>query len=431
MAGCVGCDAIPLNGQPVAAWNVGTVYHNCIPNRMERRQDETGRSILVEALDGLLLATQYDIPWREDLFDGWDYYDVSQCLEMQRAGYQVVVPYQESPWCYHDNSYSKMRNYWKYCERMIQEYQDIKAFSMEAVSEPRRELEEIKEQSRAELRRLVDMGDKEGLLQVFANPDNRGWLHLKEFEVLSDIVTNEQAAGAEHFWQESDDYSMLHSRINELHMTLKRIEFGAEGEEPIWADISGKYSLEAVKVVLSAYTQDAQNEWSRLEQKSCGSEEYALLQEQKKQEWAERYEELGKHYLAFAAARVEGGTTEDRNELIQAFQNPVFLKNFSEQSPFAELDAVINIYRKEVEAGIYPTIFDSTDSSIPALQEHLKGLKLALWRILFVGDEEEKDMLYEYIIKHQVSKVMLQYVISGIEIDSHKIQELLREWGMW
>ena len=30
----------------------------------------------VEGVDGLLMATQYDIPWREDLFDGWDFYDL-------------------------------------------------------------------------------------------------------------------------------------------------------------------------------------------------------------------------------------------------------------------------------------------------------------------------------------------------------------------
>ena len=29
-------------------------------------------------IDGLLMATQYDIEWREDLFQGWDMYDLSQ-----------------------------------------------------------------------------------------------------------------------------------------------------------------------------------------------------------------------------------------------------------------------------------------------------------------------------------------------------------------
>ncbi|RED65942.1 glycosyltransferase family protein [Cohnella lupini] len=57
---------------------------------------------VVEAVDGLLLATQVDLPWRDDLFAGWHFYDSSQCMEVIRAGYQVVIPHQDSPWCLHD-----------------------------------------------------------------------------------------------------------------------------------------------------------------------------------------------------------------------------------------------------------------------------------------------------------------------------------------
>jgi hypothetical protein len=56
----------------------------------------------VEAIDGLLIATQADLPWREDLFDGWHFYDTSQCMEYIRAGYAVAVPSQDIPWCLHD-----------------------------------------------------------------------------------------------------------------------------------------------------------------------------------------------------------------------------------------------------------------------------------------------------------------------------------------
>ncbi len=56
----------------------------------------------VQAVDGLLMATQYDIRWRDDLFDGWHFYDTSQCLEFVRAGYKVAVANQQEPWCWHD-----------------------------------------------------------------------------------------------------------------------------------------------------------------------------------------------------------------------------------------------------------------------------------------------------------------------------------------
>ena len=56
----------------------------------------------VEGVDGLIMITQYDIPWREDIFKGWHFYDLSQCMEFKKRGYKVVVPKQNTPWCTHD-----------------------------------------------------------------------------------------------------------------------------------------------------------------------------------------------------------------------------------------------------------------------------------------------------------------------------------------
>ncbi len=79
----------------------------------------------VEVVDGLLIATQYDIPWREDIFKGWDFYDVSQCLEFRRAGYKVVVPKQESNWVIHACG---APSFWYYNENRkiaLKEYPEI------------------------------------------------------------------------------------------------------------------------------------------------------------------------------------------------------------------------------------------------------------------------------------------------------------------
>lgn len=54
------------------------------------------------AIDGLFMATQYDLPWRSDLFHGWHFYDVSQSREFINAGYKVVVSHQQEPWVIHD-----------------------------------------------------------------------------------------------------------------------------------------------------------------------------------------------------------------------------------------------------------------------------------------------------------------------------------------
>ena len=58
----------------------------------------------VQAVDGVLMATQHDVPWRADLFKAWHFYDISQSLEFRRRGYKVMLPEQTEPWIIHCTS---------------------------------------------------------------------------------------------------------------------------------------------------------------------------------------------------------------------------------------------------------------------------------------------------------------------------------------
>ena len=82
----------------------------------------SGKYQEVEAVDGLLIATQYDVMWREDLFDKWDFYDVSSGFEMRRKGYKVVVPSMLEPWCLHDDGVMNLVNYYVERGKFIKEY---------------------------------------------------------------------------------------------------------------------------------------------------------------------------------------------------------------------------------------------------------------------------------------------------------------------
>lgn len=123
MLGMVGSPELPEN---CIMWNgarIGKIYFNMIYQSGESIIGEVnGRYQEVEAIDGLLMATQYDIPWREDLFQNWDFYDVSQSQEFLRAGYKVVVPNQKQPWCIHDDGFFNLKNYYKAREIFIKEY---------------------------------------------------------------------------------------------------------------------------------------------------------------------------------------------------------------------------------------------------------------------------------------------------------------------
>lgn len=130
--GCIGTTKLNRSAMAVTAWNTGKVMHNGSPLLLEYRK-VTDLYARVEVLDGLLLATQYDIRWRDDIMDGWHFYDISQCMEFKRAGYQAVVPRQEYPWCYHDDHSSNMEKYNIYRKRFIKEYATEGDFQMPPV----------------------------------------------------------------------------------------------------------------------------------------------------------------------------------------------------------------------------------------------------------------------------------------------------------
>lgn len=124
--GMIGMVGAPSLGETAVMWHeerVGKLYTNPITVAQEAVCGEVeGPYCQVEAIDGFLMATQYDVPWREDLFKKWDFYDVSQSLEFQKRGYQVVVPNMEKAWCIHDDGIWNLSNYYGEREIFLKEY---------------------------------------------------------------------------------------------------------------------------------------------------------------------------------------------------------------------------------------------------------------------------------------------------------------------
>lgn len=125
MIGVAGSKTIPTN----AIWwesmhKYGKVYgshtgnmHLLAFNNVEKDYEE------VKAIDGLIMITQYDLPWREDIFDGWHFYDVSQSVEFALAGYKVVIPKQDDCWCIHDcGLFNAQNEYDKYRKKFLEVY---------------------------------------------------------------------------------------------------------------------------------------------------------------------------------------------------------------------------------------------------------------------------------------------------------------------
>lgn len=131
MIGVIGAEKMSADGVMWNGWRVGKLYLGNIEDCFDELSYETYRYRPkdglwnVQAIDGLIMITSKDIPWREDIFDGWDFYDVSQSFEMIRSGYKVVVPEQILPWCLHDDGILNLRNYDKYRRKCLEEYPEF------------------------------------------------------------------------------------------------------------------------------------------------------------------------------------------------------------------------------------------------------------------------------------------------------------------
>lgn len=82
----------------------GEYYEDCIDKRTHYKYPSKAKSYdKVLLLDDMVIATQYDLPWREDLFPEGDFCEYAQAIEFWKAGYEVAVPNMEECWCFADN----------------------------------------------------------------------------------------------------------------------------------------------------------------------------------------------------------------------------------------------------------------------------------------------------------------------------------------
>ena len=124
MLGVIGCKSLPKNG---IWWESKTCIGKTIEDNLAcLKVLELGEVRTefeeVQALDGQFLMTQYDVDWREDVCQGWHFYDTSQCLEFKKAGYTVAVVKQERPWIIHECGMDINAGYEVEQERFIKEY---------------------------------------------------------------------------------------------------------------------------------------------------------------------------------------------------------------------------------------------------------------------------------------------------------------------
>ena len=122
MLGVLGSTGMIPDARYLMRWDVGIIYLDDSLRQGVHEKRDPEQLQEVEAIDGMIMITRYDLEWREDVFDGFDFYDVSQSMEFKKAGYKVGIPCQNDIWCNHVCGHSKLEQYEVYRERFCEEY---------------------------------------------------------------------------------------------------------------------------------------------------------------------------------------------------------------------------------------------------------------------------------------------------------------------
>lgn len=237
---------------PVNCYDTGKLFRNLNEKYLDYGIPKEGYE-KVAMVDGLLMATQVDIPWREDLFQRWQLYDASQSMEMQRNGKEVVVPFQKTPWCYHDNTVNRMETYYGDYELFLKEYFPAADSSKLPKGETTLELKTKFSKLKKMMDMLLGSGDRKTFLNICKDPVVEKFPDFREYFLIANIEIEEMKnVTGYRLWEDGLSRDEIFARIRMLKHLIKRLEYDAEeGEECSY--LQENYSMAAIEAIIEQY----------------------------------------------------------------------------------------------------------------------------------------------------------------------------------
>lgn len=468
MIGVLGGNDIPDDGIVYRAWNMGMTYSCDTQDAGIKQGDnpEPGSFCEVEAIDGMLMATQYDVPWREDLFAGWDFYDISQSFEFRKRGYSVVVPYQKEPWCMHDCGRSKLQNYNEGRRILLEEYHTF--FRNPVYREEdfyyHRELKEQYDQLRDRIIQFMQQGEMEAAVQCCGQYDDASVMDgdLSELKKLVSVCTaEEQLYGGSRTWNKGETFEIVQERYRQMKFLLWNAERGREMGKERLVDLLQQDAYSMPLAVTAGihntfYLQKLLPVFAEGIKRKGSLQELAYLEFIAKQiPMAEPmpFDEIRGDIQKVLSAKIEEGIAEieemclnyarlrreelpeyrkridqllkagDRDGLSKLLSSKEFYHKFRTVSDMVYMVAVNQIYQEETAQHIENTVLDGRDS-IDEILAFIREMKFELWRFEFGMEEEPGERFLQFIRENQVSGCMLKYAVYMAGMD--KIRLLVR-----
>lgn len=264
MIGMIGGNGMPKTGVTYRAWNVGKV--DCrdpdMAYYMYGAKDMKKEDTIVEAVDGLLIATQYDIPWREDLFTHFDFYDVSQSFEMRRAGYKVLVPYQETPWVIHDSSFAKLTYYDEARKICLKEYPEYLYADggFEFIYD--KEWNDLSDLLADQIKALIAAHEWKQVGQIIDSyrKTGRKSSEIETLGILYDIYEKEKTISVKNsFFMGCWNYQEIYEKYISVRFLMRRMELGLQpvSYQELWDAIAAEQiSYETLEELILRSTVD-------------------------------------------------------------------------------------------------------------------------------------------------------------------------------
>jgi sulfur relay (sulfurtransferase) DsrC/TusE family protein len=234
LIGMIGGRHMPKTGVTYRAWDSGSVDWREVDMAYILTQQHLPAEHVthVEAVDGLLIATQYDIPWREDLFKHFHFYDISQSFEMRKAGYEVVVPTQDIPWAIHASNFVDMKNYDEGRQILLREYPeflyDNDGYEFE-YNKYNEEWDLMAAELASEIKIMMEQNRWKEVDRIIEDY-HRGNLRSSELEMLrimSEITRREFEEKIEpNFFSGLDTWDDMYAKYMQTRFLLWRMELG-------------------------------------------------------------------------------------------------------------------------------------------------------------------------------------------------------------
>lgn len=452
--GVLGGVNIPDDGVLFRAWNVGTVY-GCDTEHVgiiAYEQPESGHYCEVEAIDGMLIATQYDLPWREDLFTGWDFYDIAQSFEFRKQGYMVVVPYQQEPWCMHDCGRTKLQNYNAGRKILLQEYGDFfknPEYSEKDFVYTHKEAETYLKYKQ-EIICLMEQGRLDEAVQYCERYNDADILD-SDLSILKKLVTacdaEQTLYGGCRLWKKGETYKTILERYNQVKFLMWDAEQGRNhGKERLTELLKqdiysmpfliavGFYNALYLNEMLPMFIESAKQRKNMAEVKYLQDLEsrmaFGKKQGSEKEESYKTREEVDaielacrnnasiwKKELPEYCERINHLLKEkDRNGLSVLINNQEFQDKFKCVTNMAYMILAEQIYQEEVQEGITWTVLDGHES-VEAVVDFIQEIRFGLWRLEFEMGEGAGEKLLAFLLQKRVSICLLKYIVHVAGMD--------------